>query len=331
LRFKVLGVSKLLMDLQRLWSALPLNVLAVVGLVIALCMLKNVLGFVWVYFLRPAKNIKKFGQWAVITGATDGIGKAYAHELARRGMSVFLLSRNQQKLDEVAQELSSKFKVETKTMAIDFTKFQRGSPNLEKVSAAIQSMEVGVLINNVGVSYDYPQYFTEFASESVGDLMACNLDAVVWLTRAVLPAMEARKSGAIVNVSSLLALSSSPLLSVYSATKAFIENFSISLNAEYKSRGVSIQSHVSALVATKLAKIRNASLFTPSPGTFARAAVRQIGYAPSVAPYWPHALQLAVVSCLPKRLAAKYMLDLHKAIRARALKKLASSDSQKKE
>jgi len=192
-------------------------------------------------------------------------------------------------------------------------------------------MEVGVLINNVGVSYAFPQYFSEISAEAVDELLACNLDSTVWLTRAVLPGMEARKSGAIVNVSSLSAHISSPLLSAYSASKAFIENFSISLNAEYRSKGICVQSQTAAFVATKLAKIRSASLTVPSPATYARAAVRQIGFAPAVAPYWAHAIQLAVVTSLPKAFAAKYVLGLHKGLRARALKKQASQEAAKSE
>jgi len=84
------------------------------------------------FFLRPGSNMRRYGQWAVVTGATDGIGKAYAYELAKRGMNVFLLSRTQSKLDEVASEIGSKFKVKTQVMAIDFSKFHRNSPNLEK-------------------------------------------------------------------------------------------------------------------------------------------------------------------------------------------------------
>jgi len=208
-------------------------------------------------------------------------------------------------------------------MAIDFTKFQRGSPNLDKVTTALQSLEVGVLINNVGISYPYPQYFTEISAEAVNEMLSCNIDSTVWMTRAVLPSMEARKSGAIVNVSSLSAHIASPLLSAYAASKSFIENFSVSLGTEYRSKGVCIQSHTAAFVATKLAKIRSASLTVPSPAAYAKAAVRQIGYGTAVTPYWAHAIQLAIVTSLPKPFVAKYVLGLHKGIRTRALKKQA--------
>jgi len=305
------------------------TVFVIIGLLVVLNFARKFVTFVWVHFLRPAKSLKELGQWAVVTGASDGIGKGYAMELARRGLNIFLLSRSQSKLDEVSQEIQSKFKVETKTLAIDFTKFQRGSPNLEKVSAALQNLEIGVLINNVGISYQFPQYFAEISTDAVSDLLACNLDSTVWLTRAVLPSMEARRSGAIVNVSSLSAHISSPLLSVYSATKAFIENFSISLNAEYKSKGISVQSQTAAFVATKLAKIRSASLTVPSPAAYARAAVKQIGYEPAVTPFWAHDIQLSLVTALPKSIAAKYVLGLHKGLRGRALKKQASQEVDK--
>jgi len=303
-----------------------LNLLAGIGLVIALIFVKNLVAFIWVHFLRPGKDVAKYGAWAVVTGATDGIGKAYANELAKRGMNVFLLSRSQEKLNAVSTEIETKYKVKTQTMAIDFSKFSRTSTNLEKVTAALQNMEIGVLINNVGISYAFPQYLTEIKAETVDELLACNMDSTVWLTRAVLPSMEARKSGVIVNVSSLSAHISSPLLSAYSASKAFIENFSVSLNAEYRSKGICVQSHTAAFVATKLAKMKP-SLTVPSPAAYARAAVRQIGYEPAVTPYWAHAIQLAFVTSLPKTFAANYVLKLHKSIRVRALKKQASQEA----
>jgi len=88
---------------------LALQVLAGVG---ALLVLKFVFGVVqafYRFFLRPGKNLKKFGAWAVVTGATDGIGKAYAFELARQGLSLLLISRTESKLKDTAAEISSKY------------------------------------------------------------------------------------------------------------------------------------------------------------------------------------------------------------------------------
>ncbi len=72
--------------------------------------------------LSKRKDLKLAGDWAIITGGTDGIGKAFAEELAHDGLNIFLVSRNAEKLTKVAEELEGKFHIETKTFAADFTK-----------------------------------------------------------------------------------------------------------------------------------------------------------------------------------------------------------------
>ncbi|VDN39459.1 unnamed protein product [Dibothriocephalus latus] len=73
------------------------------------------------HFLSKRADLKKAGDWAIVTGSTDGIGKAFAHELARSGLNVFLISRSTEKLMKVANEIESQFKVETKIFTADFT------------------------------------------------------------------------------------------------------------------------------------------------------------------------------------------------------------------
>merc|ERR1712093_900663 len=106
------------------------------------------------------------------------------------------------------------------------------------------------------------------------------------MTYIVLPKMLERKRGAIVNISSAACLVPGPLLAGYSAAKRYVEAFSIALDAEYASKGVRVQVQCPLYVTTKLAKIRNSSLTTPSPDTYAKAAVRAIGYESDISPYW---------------------------------------------
>jgi 17beta-estradiol 17-dehydrogenase / very-long-chain 3-oxoacyl-CoA reductase len=136
-------------------------------------------------FIRPGKKLKKLGKWAVVTGkrtkrltldlsdkcrrrvthslpfshlatgATDGIGKAYALALAEQGLSIVLISRTEAKLQDVQKEIDAKGYegVETKYVVCDYSNFDQKAKNT--VAAAIKGLDVGVLINNVGVSYRY--------------------------------------------------------------------------------------------------------------------------------------------------------------------------------
>jgi len=93
------------------------------------------------------------------------------------------------------------------------------------------------------------------------------------------------------------------------------------LHYEYKSRGVDIQVQNPLYVTSKLSKIRRASLTTPNPTTYAKASLKQIGYEAQSSPYWVHALVLWIGSWLPRSLVSNLIANMHRDIRARALKK----------
>ena len=106
-------------------------------------------------FLRRGKDLKKLGSWAVVTGATDGIGKAYAEALARQGLSIVLISRTEAKLQAVKKEIDDKGYdgVEVRYVVCDYSNFDQKAR--AAVRDAIKGLDVGVLVNNVGVSYRY--------------------------------------------------------------------------------------------------------------------------------------------------------------------------------
>lgn len=136
-------------------------------------------------------------------------------------------------------------------------------------------------------------------------LIKLNVTAATVMTKLVLPGMALRKRGAIVNVSSGSGRMVVPLLSEYSATKKYIEQFTICLAAEYSAKNVHVQCHVPMFVSTKLAKIRHASFMVPSPATYARASVAHLGYDTLLSPYWPHALQIWLYESAPTWLLSK--------------------------
>lgn len=181
----------------------------------------SILRWVYVYFLRPAKNLKKYGSWALITGPTDGIGKAFAFQLARKGLNLVLVGRNPDKLNDVSTAILAKFgKIEIKTVVVDF-----GGDLLEgvkRIEGVIEGLEVGVLINNVGVSYPYARFFHEVDEKLLADVIKINVEGTTRVTQAVLPGMLKRKRGAIVNIGSgaAIVIPSDPLYSVYAAAKA---------------------------------------------------------------------------------------------------------------
>ncbi|KAM4722530.1 very-long-chain 3-oxoacyl-CoA reductase [Rhinophrynus dorsalis] len=263
----------------------------------------------------------RIGRWAVVTGATDGIGKAYAEELARRGMNIVLISRSPEKLEEVAKGIKEKFKVETKTIAADF-----GKPNeiYGRIQAGIQDLEIGVLVNNVGISYEYPEYFLDIPDldNTVDKMININITSVCKMTRLVLPGMLERSKGIILNISSASGMYPVPLLTVYSATKAFVDFFSRGLHAEYSSRGVTVQSVLPFFVATKLSKIRKPTWDKPSPETYVRSALNTVGLQTQTNGCLPHAIMGWVsTSLMPLSITINMAMKMNKGLRARYLKR----------
>lgn len=271
-------------------------------------------------FLRPGKNLKKLGQWCVITGATDGIGKAYAMSLAKKGINIVLISRTESKLHDVVKEIADNgYGVDTKIVVCDYSRFDQQAR--ATVYKAIKDLEVGILVNNVGISYRYPMYFHELDDDSVNQLIEMNINSTVWMTRMVLPGMLRRNRGAIVNLSSGSAMYNMPLLAEYSGSKSFLEKFSRALNEEYKSKGITCQCQIPFYVATKLAKMRK-SLMVPTPKEYASAGTKWIGYDDPVAsPIFLHALQGYILDHLPESIVSSIVMSMHMATRKRGLKK----------
>jgi 17beta-estradiol 17-dehydrogenase / very-long-chain 3-oxoacyl-CoA reductase len=297
---------------------------AVLGGFCVLSFVKDVVCGIYGRLLRPGKNLKKYGSWAVVTGATDGIGYAMAMEFAKKGLNVLIISRSKDKLEKCQKEIAEKYnKIEVKTLDIDYSKFDEAAR--ARVAAFIADLDIGILVNNVGMSYPFTKYFHELTDGEVANLMTLNVDSTTWMTRLVLPCMLKKHKGAIVNIGSAAGVSNNPLLAEYSAAKSYVTAFSKALDTELKGQGIDVQCQVALFVATKLAKLKKASLFVASPSGYARAAVASIGYEAVVSPFWSHALQVYVLTHLPDWIVGKIILNMHMGIRKAGMKKEAAA------
>lgn len=175
-------------------------------------------------------------NWALITGASSGIGKALAFEFAAGGFNVFLTGRDKARLDDVATECSGKHRVETEVVSADLS-------SREAVDALVAGLNdkprrFEVLVNNAGFGV-HGAFATADIEENIR-LLEVQLSAALRLTRAVLPGMLSRGSGKILNVASVYSFSPVPFQSVYAASKAFLLSFSQSLESELKGTGVTV-------------------------------------------------------------------------------------------
>ncbi|KAI9023522.1 hypothetical protein CLU79DRAFT_748925 [Phycomyces nitens] len=223
--------------------------------------------------------LKKFGSgsgaWAVITGASDGIGKEFADQLAKKKFNVLLVSRTASKLDVIAEELSQQYGVETKTFAMDFTK---GDANdFAKLGEIINGIRVGVLVNNVGTNHDIPTPFAEEDDKVIQDIVEVNIKGAMRMTKLVLPQMRKNRSGLILNLGSFSGLVATPYLSVYSGGKAFLCTWSQALGAEVVSEGIVVENINTYFVVSAMSKIRKPSFLIPLPKPYVATVLSKIG------------------------------------------------------
>ncbi|CAJ0939978.1 unnamed protein product, partial [Mesorhabditis belari] len=259
--------------------------------------LKFMLSIVWPFFLGPRIDLRRRAgaDWAVITGATDGIGQAYAFALAEKGFKLFLVSRTEERLEATKEKIVQKHKVEIRTFTFDFT-----AETLEEympLLRALESLEVGILVNNVGMSYDYPDKLHKIFGgiSKVHAMLHINIHPPTLLCMAVLPQMITRMSGVVINIGSASANHTMALWGAYSAAKKYVEWLTKILQKEYKSYGVTIQCVTPMKVATKASHAEK-SLIAPDPKSFVAYALRSVGLATITTGHPGHQLQSLIFS-----------------------------------
>lgn len=306
-----------------MWEAVGKLAVVLVASRLLWSLIKGIYGSFLASVIGLNVNLKKTGEWAVVTGATDGIGKAYVFELAKRGFKVVLVSRTPFKLQNVAAEVCTKYKTETKIIDVDFTR----TDIYGRLEGELKNLDIGVLVNNVGMSYDHPEYFLEVedCAKMCENLINCNIRSLTEMTRIVLPGMVARGRGLVLNLSSLSSTIPAPLLAVYGASKSYVRSFSESICEEVSGRGVTVQCLVPGFVVSNMSRIRRPTLMAPSPVAYVRASLRTAGVEKQTAGYFMHKIQTYFIelarSYLPGFVLTAIVLGQLKAFRARAHKK----------
>ena len=180
---------------------------------------------------------------ALITGATAGIGAAFARLLAERGHDLVVVARDEKRLSQLAEELSAEHGVDVDVVAADLTDDAGCSTVAERAA------EVDLLVNNAGLGLKHGFTYVDVKDEE--RLLDLNVRAVLRLTHAALPAMNDRGHGAIINVSSVSGYGPVMPGSTYSASKAWVTNFSQSMAPVGRKHGVSVMALCPGFVYTE--------------------------------------------------------------------------------
>ncbi|KAL7627248.1 hypothetical protein AAE478_001437 [Parahypoxylon ruwenzoriense] len=285
-------------------------------------------------FFLSGTSLRKYGKkgtWAVVTGASDGLGKEFATQLAAKGFNLVLVSRTLSKLEALSQELEKNFSgLQTKVLDMDFSADDEA--DYARLAKLITGLDVGILINNVGQSHNIPVPFLLTEEKELREIVTINCLGTLRVTQIVAPGMQDRKRGLILTMGSFGGWIPTPYLATYSGSKAFLQHWSSALAAELKPSNVDVQLCLSYLVTTAMSKVRRASLIVPGPKQFVRAALGKVGLgswqntAYTYTPYWSHALMAWAIENtvgIGHSFGIWVNLKMHIDIRNRALRKAA--------
>ena len=174
---------------------------------------------------------------ALVTGASSGIGAAYARALAAQGYDLILVARRADRLQALADEVKQAHGHRAEVLPADL--LRREAPAELVAGVAALGMQVDLLVNNAGMGVHGP--FADATAEDDLRMIDLNITSLTALTRAFAPAMIARRSGAIINVASTAAFQAIPFMGVYAATKAYVLSFSEAIAEELRPHGITVQ------------------------------------------------------------------------------------------
>lgn len=194
------------------------------------------------------------GSAILITGASSGIGAAFAQYLASLGANLILTARSEDKLRQIADEIKQKYAVTVHVFPADLGNTAAPRQIYDQVKAA--GLNVDVLINNAG--FGKWAHFLAEEIESYQQMLAVNINALVHLTYLFIPGMLARGKGGVINVASTAAFQPVPYIAVYSASKSFVLNFTEALAGEYKDTGLNFLALCPGNTATNFMTTANA-------------------------------------------------------------------------
>jgi short-subunit dehydrogenase len=227
----------------------------------------------------PETFRSRFGPWALVAGASDGIGECFARELAERGLNIVLLARREALLEELATDIRSKHGVEARVLVADLT----GDDLDERVATGIGDLEIGLLVYNAGAVHGANKFHDQTAEHALG-LIALNCRGPVLLAHRLGGPMRERGRGGIVLLTSMAALGGSSYTASYNATKSYDLNLAESLWHELAPDGVHAMAVVAGATRTP-SMLSSNPIFESYPGIMepeevAKGALANLGRGP---------------------------------------------------
>jgi len=246
---------------------------------------------------RPLRA--RYGDWALVTGASAGLGAEFARAIAAEGLSCVLTARREDRLRELAAELEKNHHVATRVVAVDLA----APDGADRLADAVNDLPIGLLVNNAG--FGYAGRFEKLDLERLRSMVQVNCMAPVVLTRRLLPAMRERGKGAIIITGSVAGRQPLPLHGLYAATKAFDQFLGESLWGELRGSGIDVLVLEPGPTATEFFQMAGETREAGEPPRgVVELALDTLGDQPSVVSGWFNYLRANLARVFPRSLTA---------------------------
>lgn len=249
---------------------------------------------------------ERYGEWALVTGASSGIGREFARALAREGISCALAARREDRLRDLAEELEKANGVATRVVAVDLSEAE----GADALARAVADLPIGILVNNAG--HGLAGRFSKLDGERMRKMVVLNCVTPVVLTHRILPGMLEAGRGAVIVTGSVAGKQPLPLHAVYGATKAFDQHFGESLWGELRGTGVDVLVLEPGSTESEFHETAGELPHAGQPAhDVVEAALDALGHQPSLVPTWfPWLRSNAAQRLLPRSLAALVAHDV---------------------
>jgi uncharacterized protein len=239
----------------------------------------------------------RYGPWALVTGASAGIGTEFARQLSEMGLNLVLVARRRQRMEDLARELESRHKIDLRIVTADLSQ-----PDfLPLILAATESIDVGLLINNAG--FGVANKFLEHDLEKELALLDVNCRAPVILSHVFGRQMAQRKRGGIIFVSSVSAYIATPFEASYAASKVYELFLAESLGYELKKDGVDVLALCPGSTDTEFHEIAGSSAVAAMPvQPVVELGLKKLGKKPVAIPGWHNRLLVYALKLTPRRM-----------------------------
>ena len=230
---------------------------------------------------RKSQGFKKaYGPWALVAGASEGIGAAFAESLGQRGLNLILIARRKEKLSKFASQLRSKYEIEVEERVADL-----GDDKSVRTLVSNINREIGLLVYNA--AYSPIGYFKDIPQKDLDAIINVNIRTPLYLLKSLTEPMIERGKGGVILMSSLSGTQGSPKIATYAASKSFNTILAEGLWHELKDLHVDVLACVAGAVRTP--GYMSSSDQKDAPGTLdpnqvAEEALRALGKSPSVVP-----------------------------------------------